>query len=68
MIRFIIYQIHLNICNGTMAPLMVRILVSILCVVAVSTTFVMTYLKLQGLIRELRMAHILEDEKKDKRR
>lgn len=40
---------------------------SIVCIVAVSVTGVMTYMKLQELITELRMAHRLNDEKKDGR-
>lgn len=44
--------------------LTIGILVSIVCIVAVSVTGVMTYLKLGELIRELRMAHRLENEKK----
>ncbi|MBL7167226.1 hypothetical protein ISS40_01005 [Candidatus Bathyarchaeota archaeon] len=47
--------------------LTVGILVSIVCVVAVSVTGVMTYLKLGELIRELRMAHRLEEEERDGR-
>ena len=45
--------------------LTIGILVSIVCVIAVTVTGVMTYTKLGELIRELRMAHRLEDEKKD---
>ena len=47
--------------------LTVGILVSIVCVVAVSVMGVLTYMKLGELIRELRMAHRIEDEKRDGR-
>jgi len=66
-IHFIYYYIHLNIPGDALDLLMICILVSIICIVAVSVTGVMTYLKRGELIRGLRMAHRLEDEKKDGR-
>jgi len=47
--------------------LTIGILVSIVCIIAVSVTGVMTYMKLGELIMELRMAHRFEDEKREGR-
>jgi len=46
---------------------MIGIIVSIVCVVAVTVTGIMTYMKLGELIRELRMAHRLEEKRKNGR-
>ena len=66
-IHLIHLNCHLNVSGDGLDLLTVGIVVSILCIIAVSETGVMTYMKLGELIRELRMAHRLEDEEKDGR-
>ena len=62
MIHFIYLHIHLNVLCDTLDLLTIGILVSIVCIVAVSVTGVMTYMKLDELIRELRIVNRLKEE------
>lgn len=66
-IRFLYLNCHLHVSGMALDLLTIGILVSIVCIIAVSVTGVMTYMKLGELIMELRMAHRFEDEKREGR-
>ena len=59
MIHFIYFNLDLYVQDEVLDLLTIGILVLIVCIDAVSVTDVMTYLKLQDLTKEFRMAHRL---------